>query len=265
MAGPSARAAGLAHQGEANKARVLLKDGRAFDVRVALDPPRPLATLIGKSSTSPSAAAGVRIRLTGTEEVPQDAQLTFSLRAQSPATFTREMRVEVSAADGASTVLDGSSGAVTLQNSKVAVVTLNPSGTLGSSAFGPLRFRLISEGVAGDWKPLAVLVRLPQLRSLECPGAAEEPCVLTGVNLFLLESVAADADFAAPVGIPDGFPGQSLQVPRPVAGQLFIKLRDDPSVVSIAAIEPQSPPAAPGAGIAAPIPAHEAPGRAAPQ
>lgn len=263
MAEQAPSAAGLFKQGENSKARVALKDGRAFDVRVVIDAPRPSASLIGKSAQATAAASGIRIRLASADEVPQDAQLTFSLRAQSPATFTREARVEVAAADGAPTVLDGGSG-VTLQNSKVAVVTLNPSRALGSSAFGALKFRLVSDGVAGDWRPLAILVRLPLLKSLDCPEAAEEPCVLSGVNLFLLDSVSPDAQFDQSVKIPDGFPGQSLRVPRPIAGQLFIKLKDDPNVVSVAAL--QSPATAVADPLATtPLPLREAPGRAAPQ
>lgn len=264
MVQASAQPAVTVKQGEATKARVALKDGRAFEVRVAIDAPRPSASLIGKNAQSGAAAGTIHIHLANADEVPHDAQLTFSLRAQSPPTFTREEKVEVMAADGAATVLDSSAGAVTLQNSKVAVVTLNPARSLGSSGFGPLKYRLISEGVAGDWRALAVLVRVPLLKSLDCPQAADGPCVLTGVNLFLLDSISASADFSQPVKIPDGFPGQSLQVPRPLAGQLFVKLRDDPGVVSVAALDGQPGSVAEQPPIT-PTPGRDAPGRAAPQ
>lgn len=263
MAPLSSQAAGLFRQGDASQARVALKDGRVIEVRALVDASRPSAALIGKSAQLSGSAGDIRIRLANVDELPQDAKLTFSLRAQSPDFFTHDAKIEVQAADGSTTVLDASTGAVTLQNSKVAVVTLDPARTLGPSAFGPLKYRLISEGVAGDWRPLAILVRLPQLKSLECPQSAEDTCVLSGVNLFLLDAVSANAQFAPAVRIPDGFPGQSLQVPRPLAGQLYVKLRDDPGVISVATVG--VPPVAPDGAAPAPGLTRDAPGRVTPK
>jgi hypothetical protein len=67
---------------------------------------------------------------------------------------------------------------------------------------------------------------------IEAPAA----CTLTGSNLFLIDSVAADVQFAHGVSVPDGFNGPSLAVPRPVNGQLFVRLRDDPSVANTATV-----------------------------
>jgi hypothetical protein len=39
------------------------------------------------------------------------------------------------------------------------------------------------------------------------------------------------------VRVPDCFAGESLQVPRPAASQLYLKLRDDPQPVSIAVLD----------------------------
>ena len=61
---------------------------------------------------------------------------------------------------------------MTLENSQVAVATLNPAKAFGTSAFGPLQYRVSAKGVTGDWQPLATLVRLPVLKELNCPATA---------------------------------------------------------------------------------------------
>jgi hypothetical protein len=52
----------------------------------------------------------------------------------------------------------------------------------------------------------------------------------------LIESVAADPQFTHPVLVPDGFAGKTLSVPRPTGTLLYLKLRDDPSVVDTAVL-----------------------------
>jgi hypothetical protein len=222
--------------------------------------------LIGKSAHGSNSGAAGNIRLGNQDELPQDAQLTFALRAQSPASFSHDDKVEVATSDGSSsTVLDFSSGAMTLESSKVAVATLDPAKGLGSSAFGPLRYRVVSSGVVGDWRPLATVVRLPVLQRLECPGGASKACRLSGANLFLLESVAGDAQFTQPTPVPDGYTEQSLSVPRPTEGQLFVKLRDDPSVINVATLDVQvAAPAATTTPTAPPPAQSAAPGSSSP-
>ncbi len=222
--------------GDTAKAHVTLKDGRAYDLRVDAQAPRPRAALIGKSLQLPASAGS--IRLGSGDELPQDALLSFSLRARAPPKFTQNERIEVATVDGsASTVLDLSSGSLTLQDARIAVARLDPAKAFGPSTFGPLRFRVVSHGVAGDWQPLATLVRLPVLKELSCPDGADGPCRLTGANLFLLDSVSADARFGGPMSIPDGFTGSVLSVPRPAKGELYVKLRDDPGVISVAVLD----------------------------
>src|SRR4029077_8629112 len=123
------------------------------------------------------------------------------------------------------------------------------------STFGPIRFRLLSNGAAGDWRPLATLVRLPELKSIECPAGAEGPCTLSGAHLFLLDSVSTTPGFSEPVRVPDGFTGQALAIPHPTEGHIYLKLRDDPAVTSTAVLEvrtPTSQNASPGAGLSSP-------------
>jgi hypothetical protein len=55
--------------------------------------------------------------------------------------------------------------------------------------------------------------------------------------------VSSDAQFGHPVQVPDGFPGYTLPVPRPTDGQLYVRLRDDPSVVNQAILVAQELPA----------------------
>lgn len=246
--------------GDEAKAHVRLKDGRAYDVSLTVLVPRPGATLIGKSILLPSSGDGRPIRLASREELPQGAQLTFSLHARAPAVFSRDDRIEVATLDGSwSTVLAQGSG-MTLQNARVAVATLDPAKAFGPWAFGPLRFRMTSATGAGDWQPLATLVRLPVLTDLECTSGADGPCELSGLNLFLLDSVSANAAFGGPTVIPDGFTGQTIPVPRPPDGRLYVKLRDDPAVISVAVMaEPPSPQATPAADHAGPAPAPATP------
>ncbi|MDE2138792.1 MAG: hypothetical protein KGJ68_15280, partial [Gammaproteobacteria bacterium] len=243
-AAPPASPAPELKPGEKTRARVTLKDGRAYEVSVLVLAPRPVATLIGKSVQFPAAATtGHAIRLASEDELPQDALLTFSLHARVPAAFTRDDRIEVATADGSASAVLAQGSGMTLQNSRIAVATLDPARAFGSSAFGPLRFRVVNAAGTGDWQPLATLVRLPVLTDLQCAAAPDATCQLSGTNLFLLQSVSVDAKFARPTAIPDGFTGQTLSVPRPADGRLYVKLRDDPGVVSVAMIDAPATPA----------------------
>jgi len=162
------------------------------------------------------------------------------VRAKSPAVFGHDEAIEVATADESfSTALTMGNGAITLENSNVAVAQLNPTKAFGPSAFGPLRFRVVANGVTGDWQPLATLVRLPVLKELKCPATADMPCKLFGSDLFLVDAVSNEAQFSHPVQVPDGFTGYSLSVPHPTDGQLFVKLRDDPAAVHAVALATQ--------------------------
>ena len=235
-------------QGEKARARVKLKDGRAYDVSVVVEAPKPAATLIGKSVLLASSGDGRNIQLASPDELPQDAQLAFSLRAQVPAVFSRDDKIEVATLDGSfSTTLDRNAG-MTLQNRRVALATLDPGKAFGPSAFGPLRFRIVIASGAGDWQPLATLVRLPLLKSVQCPPGADSECRLSGLNLFLVDSVSGDSHFSEPTSIPDGFTADTLSIPRPTHGRLYLKLRDDPTVISEAVVDELAPQSRSGAG-----------------
>ncbi len=227
-------------------AKVTLKDGRVFPLLGIIDAARPAVTLLGLNVQSSPTAQGSNIQLTEQSELPQDATLTFSLRTQSPAAFAHDEYIEVATGDESSiATLNFSNGGVILENSQVAVATLNPSKSFGGASFGPLQFRIVSKSAAGDWQPLANLVRLPILKDLKCPATRELACKLSGSNLFLIDAVSDDPMFAHSVKVPDGFLGSALPVPHPTTGSLYVKLRDDPSVVNRTLLAMQEIPPSP--------------------
>lgn len=233
-------------QGESTKAKVTVRDGRVFTVNVSVGAPRPRVELLGKSVQPSAGHDGSNIRLTSENQLPQDAQLVFSVRAKVPSTIGRDESIEVATDNEAfSTLLTLANRGLILSDARVAVATFDPAKAFGVSAFGPLKFRVIANGVPGDWQPLATLVRLPELKSLQCPATPDETCKLTGANLFLVDSVAGNPEFKEAVQVPPGFPGRALPVPHPGKDGLYLKLRDDPSVVNAATLAAEPLPAPP--------------------
>ncbi len=227
-------------------AKVTLRDGRSFPLSGSVDTPRPVASMIGMSVQGSSSSSISNIQLADQSELPQDAVLIFSLRSRTPANFSHDETVEVATIDeGSASTLSFNNGGMILENAQIAVATLNPSKAFGGAAFGPLQFRVVSKGVAGDWQPLANLVRLPTLKELKCPSTPELACKLAGQNLFLIDSISGDAQFSHPIKVPDGFLGAALPVPHPLAGTLYVKLRDDPSVINPTTVTAQEIPSTP--------------------
>jgi hypothetical protein len=228
-------------------AKVRLKDGRVLPLIASVDAPRPRALLIGKSVQPSPSSKDSNIQLADPGELPQDATLTFAVRTQWPTVFAHDENLEVATSDESSTtVLSFANGGITLENAQVAVATINPAKAFGSSAFGLLQFRVVAKGIPGDWQPLGNLVRLPVLKDLTCPSTPELACKLSGANLFLVDSVSNDSGFTHPVQVPDGFLGSALPVPHPTAGPLYVKLRDDSSVINPTTLETLQLPASPG-------------------
>ena len=225
-----AQAAAKFKAGDAATAKVALKDGRSVNLKVVVDGARPSVALIAKT-IQPDATPSL-IQLTDKDELAKGAVLTFSIRAQSPASFTGKESVEVAGADGRVLTTLNAAGGLTLADSKVAVATLDTAKAFGGSDFGPLQFRIVSDGVDGAWQPLATLVRLPTLRELKCPAAADQPCQLSGSDLYLIDSMATAPSFDKPMSVPEGFTGVSLPAPRPTDGRLYVKLHDAPQVVN---------------------------------
>jgi hypothetical protein len=243
LATADAKAADELKVGDSATAKITLKDGRVLNLATTVAAPRPRVTLIGKSVQPSASSAASDIQLAGPDDVPQNAQLTFSIHAEVPAAFSGEEKIEVATVHGAYLTTLTPANGFTLEDSHVALATLDTGKAFASSAAGPLRFRIIEEGVASDWQPLATLVRLPTFRNLKCPDAPDQPCKLSGSKLFLVDSVSNDAQFDHPAQVPEGFPGYVLPVPHPVGGELYVKLRDDPAIVNPVAFPAETQPA----------------------
>jgi hypothetical protein len=74
---------------------------------------------------------------------------------------------------------------------------------------------------------------------------ADTACQLGGTDLYLVDSIANNRKFTQAVHVAEGFPGNTLQVPNPSDGKLYIRLRDNPSVVNAVTFAVPAPPAAP--------------------
>ncbi len=196
-------------------ARAVLNDGREVRVAATIAPARPAATLVSMSTQPNGPTPPVSLTLNDGGFVPQNARLSFSLRAGDSTRFTPSDKIEVEAQETRSTARLS----VRLQDDRVAIATLDPVPALGSSARGPLRYRVIQNDVAGDWQPLATLVRVPRLDAVTCDAVQ---CVLSGSGLFLVRSVAG----AGETVVPDGFTGATFSVPRPANDHLTLHLRD---------------------------------------
>ena len=170
------------------------------------------------------------VHLGNQEELPQDARLNFFLKTQVPETFLRKEHIEIATADeSVHVLLSIADGTLMLEDSQTVLASLNPLKSFGPSAFGPLRLRPVdANGEKGDWQPLVTLVRLPTLKELRCPEAADKQCTLQGVGLFLLDSVSKlTPSFSRALRCPMVSLGSTLSVPHPTGSELYVKLRDN--------------------------------------
>lgn len=222
--------------GDKLTARVALRDGRNLTVPVSIASSRLAVTLLNKTIGQP---AGSPIHLANADDLPISQQLTFSLRSKEP--FPRNGQIEIADADETlHTTLTVSSGSLVLQDSHTVLGTFDPLKSFGTSAFGPVHLRALGpDGTPGDWIPLATLVRLPTLDSLRCPPDAAAVCTLTGSSLYLVDALSVTPDFAAPVDVPEGFVGNTLNLPRPPKTGFYLKLRDEPGSANLVSMAPQ--------------------------
>lgn len=233
MTAPAGANVAAVKAGESPTAKVTLKDGRVLDLTATVASARPKLTLISKSIQAGDSATSA-IQLASDNELPQTAQLAFSLKTQVPQTFPRDEKIEVATDDGSvHTLLSVADGTLAMQDAQTVLATLDPMKRLGASAFGPLRFRPVAaDGETGDWQPLITLVRLPDVSGLHCPTDAAQQCTLEGSGLYLIDAVATDQQFQQSTPVPDGFAGSQLNIPRPSGQELYVKLRDDPGTVN---------------------------------
>jgi hypothetical protein len=236
LAIPASAAAPALQPDEKVEAHVALKDGRVLSLQTTVEAARPKITLVSKSvqaTATPSA-----IRLGSQDELPLDGRLSFFVKTDVPEKFPHTEKIEVATTDGSfDTVLSVADGNLILQDSQNVLAMLDPLKSFGPSAFGPLQFRAVdADNAKGDWQPLVSLVRLPALKEIRCPDSPDKQCTLSGTNLFLIDSVASNAQFTHSVPVPLGFVDTTLSVPRPNGTLLYIKLRDDPATVSTAVL-----------------------------
>ncbi|MFB9051100.1 hypothetical protein ACFFV8_20580 [Sphingobium indicum] len=206
--------------GDRATARVRLKDGRSFDLAATVKEARPRPTLLGRS-VSQGAGAGRILQLSGEDLLPDDGRLVFSVRAEQGAAFRADDMLEVASADGAKSVRLGNASGLRLSGADVMVATLDAAALAPAS--GPLRFRLLRDGVTSDWQPLVTLARLPRIDDVSCET---QDCTIKGRDLFLMEAVDGAPGFETPTVVAQGFTGSSLSVPAPRDGKLYIRLRD---------------------------------------
>jgi hypothetical protein len=214
-------------------ANVQLRDGRLLRVPMSVKPARPQVTLLSKGTQHEVSATPSPVHLGSPDDLPVERRLVFFLRAIEPATFSRDEQVEVAATDGSfRAVLTLADGSLMLEDANTALGVIAPLLRFGSSAFGPLRTRVLSaDGAAGDWLSLGTLVRLPGFEELRCPHSMARSCTLSGTNLFLAASFATSMRFDNATVVPPDFTGTQLSVPHPANGVLYLKLRDDPATV----------------------------------
>ncbi len=234
-------------------AEVHLRDGRTLHVSTMVLGPRPEVSILSRrvSPGTPSPIA-----LTSGDDLSLGSQLTFFLKSRT--SFSRTDKVEIAAetqpedapeagaADPSlATTLSISAGSLVLQDAHTILATFDPLKTFGPSTFGPFHLRAIaSDGTAGEWVPLATIVRLPTLTSLTCPADPAANCLLAGSALYLIDSISLDAAFTAPTKVPEGFVENVLPFPHPRPGRspatFYLRLRDDPAKAQQVTLNVQS-------------------------
>lgn len=234
------------HRGDPAQAHITLKDGRVRELAATIESPRPQVKLISKSVQLDPSSSPQPVKLGSTDELPQEARLNFFLKAVSPETFTPSEKVEVATVDESFRVLlSFADGNLTLQDAKTELAVLDPLRHLGPSAFGPLKFRAVDgNGAAGDWQPLANLVRIPTLTEIQCVPGPPKQCSLVGEKLYLIDAVGADPAMNVSVQVPEGFVDRSLPIPTPKGRTVYLRLRDDPGAIA-SAVVPAPPSVAP--------------------
>lgn len=217
-------------------AHAVLTDGRVLDLRASLGSARPKVSLVSKN-VQPSSAPS-QIHFGNADDLPQDGKLSFFLKSEVPGKFPHSEKIEVSTADGSSdALLSINDGTLIPQDETSVLAILDPVKSFGPGAFGALRFRPVdADGSKGKWQPIGVLVRTPSLTEVRCPDSPDQLCTLTGTHLFLIDSLASDAQFKTSVPVPPGYVNNTLSVPRPNGTLLYLKLRDDPSSIDLVAL-----------------------------
>ncbi|MBB5329154.1 hypothetical protein [Tunturiibacter gelidoferens] len=247
---------------DGSEAKAKLKDGRTMSVKISTAAARPGLKLLSFKAASAPKDGTLPVSFGNKDDILLEGKLTFVV--QTTGTFPRTQTIEVATVDGSvHTTLSLATNNLVLQDDHTAVATLEPLKAFGQSAFGKLQMRPVAEdGTPGNWTPLGVLVRAPQITAIHCTTADAPTCTVDGSNLFLVQSFDATKDFAKPTDVPTGFAENNLTVPTPADGAtLYFKLRDDPT--SVATVTLPTPVQKPTSSITSPsqagVPGSEAP------
>jgi hypothetical protein len=247
---------------DGSEAKAKLKDGRTMSVKISTAAARPGLKLLSFKAASAPKDGTLPVSFGNKDDILLEGKLTFVV--QTTGTFPRTQTIEVATVDGSvHTTLSLATNNLVLQDDHTAVATLEPLKAFGQSAFGKLQMRPVAEdGTPGNWTPLGVLVRAPQITAIHCTTADAPTCTVDGSNLFLVQSFDATKDFAKPTDVPTGFAENNLTVPTPADGAtLYLKLRDDPT--SVATVTLPTPIQKPTSSITPPsqaaVPGSEAP------
>jgi hypothetical protein len=218
---------------DGSNATAKLKDGRTMPVKVSAEAARPELKLLSFKVTSAQKDGTLPVTLGAKDDILLEGRLSFVVQTKDA--FPRTQTIEVATADGSvHTALSLATNKLVLQDEHTAVATLDPLKAFGQSAFGKLQMRPVAaDGTPGNWTPLGILVRAPQITAIRCTSADVLTCTVEGSNLFLVQSFCATKDFAKPADVPTGFAENNFTVPTPADGAtLYLKLRDDPSAVA---------------------------------
>ncbi len=245
--------------GNGSDATAKLKDGRTMPVKISVEAPRPELKLLSFKATSVQKDGTLPVNFGAEDDILLEGKLTFVVQTKDA--FPRTQTLEVAVADGlVHTVLSLAMNNLVLQDDHTAIATLDPLKAFGQSAFGKLQMRPVAaDGTPGNWTPLGMLVRAPQITAIHCTTTAAPTCTIDGNNLFFVQSFDAAKDFSNPTDVPTGFAENNFVVPTPSDGAtLYLKLRDDPSAVATVTlptpVQKPTPPPSPPSQTATPAP-----------
>ena len=219
--------------GDGKDATVKLKDGRTMTVKISAQAQRPSLILLSLNDKPVQLNGALPVTLGAKDDLSLNGKLTFVVQTKD--VFPRKQTIEVATVGGSvHTSLSLADNNLVLQDEHTAIATLEPLKAFGQSAFGKLQMRPVAEdGTPGDWTPLGILVRTPQITAIHCTTVDAPTCTIEGSGLFLARSFSAGKDFAKPTEVPTGFSESTFIVPTPTDGTtLYLKLRDDPDAVA---------------------------------
>ncbi|MGF7148985.1 hypothetical protein FHS96_002627 [Sphingomonas zeicaulis] len=208
-------------------AKIALDDGRNVGLSVRVAEPRVQVALVGKSIAPAGEAPALPLVPGSPDVLPDTARLTFSLRAPAGIRFGTGDAIDIATADDRIAAKLSAGRGLQLESAEILIANVDAA-ALGPSSFGPLRFRVVRQGVTGDWQPLATLVRQPRIDAIYCTA---ENCEIRGSRLFLIDAVSATPDFSGANRVPQGFTGGVFTGPLAADGKLYLRLRDAPELV----------------------------------